>query len=98
MVYRQWNVLPSPKSCCPASIHIIRLHSTKNGQSKVKIGFGLLNEEKWGLPQAIEVTIETADPQMKDSEPYTLRARIPIRTANQRRSREDLTKMLGTAE
>jgi prepilin-type N-terminal cleavage/methylation domain-containing protein len=56
------------------------------------------HEEKWGLPQAIEVTIETADPQLKDSEPYALRARIPIRTANQRRSREDLMKMLGTAE
>ncbi|HRZ83949.1 MAG TPA: hypothetical protein P5069_16000, partial [Candidatus Hydrogenedentes bacterium] len=56
------------------------------------------HEEKWGLPQAIEVTIETADPEMEEEGPYILRARIPIRTANQRRSREDLMKMLGTAE
>ncbi|MBW7866487.1 MAG: prepilin-type N-terminal cleavage/methylation domain-containing protein [Candidatus Hydrogenedentes bacterium] len=54
------------------------------------------SEERWGLPQAVEILIEVADPEGRQ-EPYRLVSVFPIRVGNPRLTRADLDRLLGSA-
>lgn len=54
------------------------------------------NEERWGLPQAVEVLIEVADPDGRQA-PYRLVCVFPVRAGAYRRTQSDLDRMLGVA-
>lgn len=55
------------------------------------------HQQRWGLPQAVEITLEVANPKDPEDK-YAVTSTFPMRASNNRFARQALDQMLGAKE